>query len=493
MKILLENYEKRITNFIINLAQKPIIVKKYKNKQLTSREEYYAKNTDKIIDKKGFSFNYYKTEKQRIGEYINEKKAIDNYTQNNSKQKRKKSSKIKLIQPSMRFKARTDLERVYDILKTSGNIYKDKKLVQNQLDKLGFLSKNIEEYKEDDYDDRENEDNKNINEIINEEEIIDLNEEDKKKKILHNKIIQDRKNMIKRRKLLLSLENSQNVKKNDNEENKHIHHLREDLHQKFHFKALENLSMFETATMNHNFFKIWSKEDIETQKNITFNKNLYYASLSNGFNNTKQNTQRINSYNYKRDKSINTNNNNSKEFNDKKHKKILYNIKKMYNKRNSEIFNNKKNLLHQKNYNIFNNKKILEDMELTKEVVNSNPLLYNYNFNKGKNENNNKVNISNNKINNLIKIAFVNHKDDSETFISKNDFLFDDSKKEENIVIDGKQYKKGENYIIADKILKKSNWYNNKVKYNGNFGKGKLMFTNGLTLKEFEEKYGILP
>ena len=70
---------------------------------------------------------------------------------------------------------------------------------------------------------------------------------------------------------------------------------------------------------------------------------------------------------------------------------------------------------------------------------------------------------------------------------------FDDLKREENIIIDGKQFKKSETYKIADKILKKCNWNKNKVKYNGNFGKGKLMFTNGLTLLEFQEKYGILP
>ena len=70
MKKLVENYEKRIKNFVLKLAEKPIIVKKQKDKHLTSREEYYANNSNKIIDKKGFSFKYYKTEKERINEYI---------------------------------------------------------------------------------------------------------------------------------------------------------------------------------------------------------------------------------------------------------------------------------------------------------------------------------------------------------------------------------------------------------------------------------------
>ena len=68
MKKLVENYEKRIKNFVLKLAEKPIIVKKQKDKHLTSREEYYANNSNKIIDKKGFSFKYYKKEKERINE-----------------------------------------------------------------------------------------------------------------------------------------------------------------------------------------------------------------------------------------------------------------------------------------------------------------------------------------------------------------------------------------------------------------------------------------
>ena len=77
--------------------------------------------------------------------------------------------------------------------------------------------------------------------------------------------------------------------------------------------------------------------------------------------------------------------------------------------------------------------------------------------------------------------------------IMENELPFDDLKKEENIIIDGKYFKKSETYEIADRILKKCNWNKKKVKYKGNFEKGKLMFTNGMILKDFEEKYGISP
>ena len=506
MKKLVDNYEKRIKNFIIKLASNPIIVKKPKNKQLTSREEYYAKNSNKILDKKGFSFKYYKTEKERIDEYIKEKNIIDHYLSKNSEKKIRKSPEIKLIQPSMRFKARTDLERVYDVLKTREFINNDKKIVQKQLDNLGFVSKNIEEYDSDkDVDDEDNKNN--LNNIDNEKD-KNLNSEEKKRKLLHNKIIQDRKNMIERRKIFLTLGNNSKNKKNDykinnnNAGNNHIHHLREDLHQKLHFKALENLTMFKTSTMNHNLFRVWSKEDIKMQRNITYNKNIYYASLSNGFNKPQnnQNNRAINSYNYRNDKNVLNNKNQKHDIiiinnNTDKNIKNLFNNKNEINKKNVSNILNKKYIHNQKRYNIFTNQKILSDLDLTKEIVHSNPLLFNYNFNGGKNMNNNKHSIStNNKLNNLKEIAFKsNSHDDSEIYdIMKND-QFDDLKKEENVIIDGKQFRKSETYKIADKILKKCNWNKKKVKYNGNFGKGKLMFTNGLTVQEFEEKYRILP
>lgn len=488
MKKLVQNYEKRINNFIIKLAENPVIVKKQKNKNLTSREEYYAKNSNKIIDKKGFSFKYYKTERERIDEYIKEKNSIDKYiTKNSPKKKRKKSPEVKLLQPSMRFKARTDLERIYDVIKTRENIYKDKMMVQKQLDKLGFVSKNYEEFDDEDEDEEENK--KKLYNLENDEKNKNLSSEERKRRMLHNKIIQDRKNMIERRRIFLTLGNSNKIKKK-NKENKPIYHLREELHQKLHFKALENLTMFKTSTMNHNLFKVWSKEDIKAQKNISVNKNIYYAGLSNGFNKIQQKIQKTNSY---IDKSKSTNNiisniiyDNKNNINDKKNK-VIYsytnrdNLSKKYNE-------------NQKNDNIFTNKKILEDLELTKEIITSNPLLFNYNFNGGKNYYNNKKTISFNKLNNLKQIAFNINSDDSENYeILKNELQFGDLKREENVIIDGKQFKKSETYKIADKILKKCNWNKNKVNYNGYFGKGKLMFTNGMTLKEFEEKYGILP
>ena len=96
------------------------------------------------------------------------------------------------------------------------------------------------------------------------------------------------------------------------------------------------------------------------------------------------------------------------------------------------------------------------------------------------------------------KIAFeknpseeeLSTKDIKELIKGNNDF--DEYKKDQNIVIDGQEFKRTELDKIADTVLKKCNWNEKKKKYS-NKGQGKLMFTNGLTLSEFEMKYGLLP
>ena len=90
-------------------------------------------------------------------------------------------------------------------------------------------------------------------------------------------------------------------------------------------------------------------------------------------------------------------------------------------------------------------------------------------------------------------MAFEEKNSSDESDSKEEKFIMDDLKKEENIEIDGKYYKKSETDKIANVLLNKCNWTEKKSKFNQKFGSGKLMFTNGLTLKEFEMKYGLVP
>ena len=55
---------------------------------------------------------------------------------------------------------------------------------------------------------------------------------------------------------------------------------------------------------------------------------------------------------------------------------------------NEFLSGGKKDLMNEKSkqFNFVGNKKILEELEITKDIANSNPLLFNLNFNSNKNE-----------------------------------------------------------------------------------------------------------
>lgn len=450
------------------MAQTPIIIKKADDKYSTSREEFLAKTSNKILDKKGFIFKYYKTDRERINQMLKDKNDLDKYIPktNRPKPKIKDWGENKLVQPSMRFTARCDLERVYDVLKQREMLFAEQKLVNDQMTKMGFASQNIEDY-EDESDNSEMNNNtsrENINKI-NESKF--LTEEEKMRKMRHNKIIQDRKMMLARRNLYLGLNHDKKNKNKNDQKGNLAKHLREELYRRTHFKAMENLTMFKTSTMNHNLFKIWSKEDKIHQKNLKKDKKLFYYGLSKRFKNLLKESKNKNMKKY------------SLSLNSKTIKNCL---------------NESENKIDEVGFGWGDNNKIFKDTEINKELMTSNPLLYNLNFNSLKSEE--KIyddKISKEKINTLKKLAFEDGNSNDNSYADYEGLDGDDLKKQENILIDGKYYKKSDTDLIADKLLTKCNWNEKKNKYYNKFGNGKLMFTCGLTLKEFETKYGILP
>ena len=163
MQKLVTKYENRMREFVLKMAEKPVMIKKSKDKFSTTRQEFFALTSNKILDKKGFQFKSYKSDKERIHEFLKGKESLDRYLEEISKEKKrkekikKKRNEPKLIQPSMRFTARTDFERVYDILKNRQVLYEEEKIIKNQLAKMGFTSQNIEDNEEDEESEKINE------------------------------------------------------------------------------------------------------------------------------------------------------------------------------------------------------------------------------------------------------------------------------------------------------------------------------------------------
>ena len=479
MQKLVSKYENRMREFVLKMAEKPVMVKKTKDKFSTARQEFLSKTSNRILDKKGFQFKSYKSDKERIHEFLKGKETLDKYLEQISKEKKKKEklkkkrNEPKLIQPSMRFTARTDFERVFDILKNRHVLYEEEKILQNQLAKMGFTSQNIEDTDEDEESEKINE-----NEIILNKKNENLTDEELFQRERHNKIIQQRKNMISKRKFLLNIDKDKKFGHNK------MKYLSNNLYPRTYFKTLENLTMFRTSTINHNIFKKWKAEDEKKQQNIKinnvnkYNNNFFnFGLIDSPFPKINKNPEfkKISSFDEKR-----------------KSNKVTNYDEYKNNPMNEFLSGGKKDLMNEKSkqFNFVGNKKILEELEITKDIANSNPLLFNLNFNSNKNEKAITPKVEN-QINILKMLAFEKNDklDDSFTksLFEKNEF--DDFKKEENIIIDGKEYKKSETYKIADKVLKKCNYNENKVKYNSN--EGGLMFTNGLTINDFEAKYGL--
>ena len=474
MDKLVNNYEKRINTFVLQMAENPIIIKKDKNKYMTTREALYADTSNKILDKKGFIFSKYKTDKERIKDYLEQRKEkLYHRKQNNDLNKDKK-----FIQPLMRFKARTDIERVEEVLKDRDVLEIEKNIPLNQINKITTAHSDYSSSDEDTQTQKKyrfyvNNSDKNIKKKKN-----TVDDEEEKKRIMHNKILESRKNMMKKRKFYITL----GLNKRLENQNK-AKFLRGDLHNKTHFKAMENLTMFKTSTMNHNLFKIWSKEDINQQKNLKNIKDNFYSTITTGFKNKYLTQTRFGNF-----PKINTKNIND-DYENKLMNQTIIPINKLSNKTAS----------NPGGFNLIGNKKILQDLEITKEIANSNPLLFNMNFNSIKADSNN-INCTNEQLNDLKRLAFesnivedVSSDSDSEY---KNNFrneTYEEFKKDENVVIDGQEFKKTETDKIAEKVLEKCNWNGTFKKYNTKFDKGKLMFTGGLTLNQFEKKYGIIP
>ena len=72
MQKLVSKYENRMREFVLKMAEKPVMVKKTKDKFSTARQEFLSKTSNRILDKKGFQFKSYKSDKERIHEFSDE-------------------------------------------------------------------------------------------------------------------------------------------------------------------------------------------------------------------------------------------------------------------------------------------------------------------------------------------------------------------------------------------------------------------------------------
>ena len=317
-----------------------------------------------------------------------------------------------IIQPQMRFKARTDLERVYEAL--SGNMYRDneREILNRQLKSLDLFNyKKPEDFIK--LTNFNSDNDKSVDEEEKKSYTIKPNpiiEEEKKKEN------SDKKKIYKNPKYYyVPLNNERWRKRTDL--NIEAYGMLKEYHKKTHFKATEEIAEN----------KIKTRKIIKTDINIPL---------------------------------INSN------------KKI-----------------NRKNLIFD-----------FEDNDEKNKLTEKTYLPYKMNYNPmTKNEKKEHINSASMQL--LTNIAF---KSNDDTVIDKND----DKNKvmnvrhiknksnlvDENNVLIGNEilYKATQFDLIANRVLKLCNVYQKKNRHNNGSlkkGNGKMMFTQGLTINEFEKKY----
>ena len=419
MSKLLSHYEARIKNFVLKMSESPYLIKKY-NRIYTPKSVTQIPVTQTFYQKNAFSFKKFKSDRERINEILEKNAVLEEYYKKMKAEKEriKKIHQIKfapkLIQPNMHFQYK------------NGESIINRKLA-NKIKELSTKSKSVDNYNIEETNEENENNNDNASYINTQEEnnnkinnntnknIYDLTEEQIRRKNLHNKIIEDRKNMINTRKLLMNLEGGNLEKKN------HKYSLGE-LYRKTEFKAMENLNIFKTSTMNQPILKKWKKEDEEKQINIKL------INLTEENNNNKRITRNNKSNREIFNKKII----NTMKDNDNPKLKKIYSMDEIDINNNSEIYSNMDNkdlynfnnnikdkpYIEKRRLKLSEDKKILNNFNLTKVVSHTNPLLYKLYFLDVKSKDNN-IGINEDQFNQIKKMAFEEKK--SSVYVTSNE------------------------------------------------------------------------
>ena len=497
-KIEIKDYEGRINNPKTEMSkdkeyQKPFIFKGYtteedriKDSIKRNRYLYNLPDYEEIINKD----NLKKTVNKTFADYnfninIPNKKIINQKLHANKRQSIRGLSEREvnkyeyilkndlIIQPEMRFKPRTDLERLYDIINNNkyGQAQREKQLLDKQL-------KNLDLYK---YKNRHE-----LNDLIKKkikENINHNNSFDKNISYANRYEIYDDNN--KKNKLYYNPKNNKLkpwTKRDDLNED--AHKILTSYHYKTHFKAAKEVASNKSNSKEKSYIDI----NISNEKN---NNNNNYLSSSNSPKIKKK---------------------------EKPSCLLLPNLfkKKYYINKSATEGNNllENTIFDKKNKN--NNNLIDININRTDDVFNyfktdnfdkNENNDYNDDYKKNQNPFKRKIFYDRYKIKALNNIAFqkVNNSDDI-VIQENNTNTFDEMKinnnnndkncedNNNNISIGGEILDKNEQFdIITNKILGSCNILKHKSRYNDTIHKkrdGKLMITHGLSIQEFEKKYG---
>jgi hypothetical protein len=234
------------------MTHNPIVIKDVKSPIRNTRQVLLDENAHLI--KQQFTFKRFRTEKERIAELMSEKEKYDKYN-SRSLDKANLDSKS-IIQPNMRYKPRTDIERVFQAANeySYGRIKKDvidqhlKALDLNKVKRnssLNFL-KHLE--------DRPNSssDSKKSSSTL---PMVEMEQSTDKIKLY---------------------ENPKKIKEHLRQANQDARRMLEDFHIKTHFKAAANISLNLEQLPSKPFKQLLQEKNIKSKRKLKRNSDVVH-------------------------------------------------------------------------------------------------------------------------------------------------------------------------------------------------------------------------
>lgn len=479
---LAEKYEQRIRVFLYDMIKKPIYIRDIKKKNTSTRQDLLFEESDKILSKKGFVFS--NVNHQSPSEYKRRSNKCLYKRNDLSPQQYVNSDCNYIQQPVMRFKHRTDLERIHETLMQISPYANEntKMFIENQLNELGIGKITIARRNEcvDGSDNNIN----NVNDIDDKysfpkckDGVNSDSDNNKFKKVKINQSSSFNNNNNHSKQKTIPRINNSNAKK-----------IHSDLYNKTYFKAVENYSLFQNSFFipeHRILYKQTSSPYHQTHKNDNYKnckKNFSELQLKR---HSKVKTRNIKPI-------ITTNDNNIS--------KTVSSFRNNDYQLQTQDTSSPVELVKMLNDNYISRKE--KEMNLMKSLDHVNLLTQPLKNNK---ENKKEINYKD-MFEQVKQLAFPQKRMKSygDIYYGKESNI----KEEEKIIMDGVVYYKKDLGKLSTKILEKCNWRHHKYEKKNNHsskgnnddnmdnlyyksGKGKLMFTKGMTISEFEQKYNL--
>lgn len=455
------------------MVKNPLVIKEHVCPVESTRKQFMEETSQNIKGSKKFSFKKYLTEKERLKQYYaQEKHVIDVYEdkgKTNAKKvpdkKRKRTHTVIYQQPRMRFKPRTEFERIVDTINdyNYGKVNND--LIKKQLKnmELALMKKKLLKEKRNELSDSQS-DSDSSNDNANNANVKGNKHETSTERTSHN---QSKQSFYKNKGSSRILVDNSVAKK-----------LMEEYHYKTHFKAAAQLADKYSADV----VRQKREELLKTKVRLLNNVNARPSRRT-------QSCIKLRNKTFYKDVA-------SKEMSKQMSDSVLTQFASKFPLREENFDLVQANpLLYNLNFHSFKSSSDLSNQQQSNEYSMEEKLNYlknlsfNYSVNEEESVSKKKVTFAENIDKKKDKAAKKLH---SLISTEDDDNVHIDFSKDDKIWVNDEAISLGQMDLIALKILRNCNYFHKKNMNNNTSlkkGDGKLMITSGMTVNEFTKKY----